>query len=993
MPSEIRSNRGENSESNDAYNLKKISKSKDDDTETMNTDDFSDSPSVMIFGPKKNHKSKKVKDDQELVKEINSEKQHHSPCKEKSPKKDAVNKKFNELEKLYSFMMKYKNESKKRTGNNLPWTHSMTYDPYGSYNIPEDLYSKFIKLYEDAIVAGYTPHITEKHKEYGPIVIDLDFVQDKEHKKRCYTGKTITNILTLYNRVIRKYLNVNSGDCDVFVCEKKEPTLRKGEYHDGIHIVYPYICTKPAIQMLMRSEFLILAEKYKTFRKIPLVNSLDSVFDKHVIFKTGWMLYGSTKDASSLPYVVTHIYMTTHKLLTDTLLPGEDIKERRYIKHFINALSCRRFYGVEDITPLADNIDPVEVDSQINKLKENMVEGPNKKAEIATLLGEDTNFIKIVSEDLYVDAKNLVKLFSKTRATEYYKWYQVGRCLHNIDHRLLEDWIEFSKKCPNKFKPGECEKLWKKMKSSNYSIATLHFFASQDNPDKYLKLKEEGINKLIKEGLEASHGTIAKLILEKHKFKYRCASIKHNVWYEFKNHRWIEIDSAYSLRNLISNELTKEYSKLQSYLYDLSIKEQGYDREKCINEANHISKVIRKLNDSTFKNGVIRACADFAYDPNFLKDLDENTNLLCFENGVYDLETDNFRDGCPDDYISLSTGYNYVDTNDDDEYSMAIYDFFSKIQPDPEMRRYLFILLSTCLSGSITEQSFYVFTGSGANGKSKLMELLKYTLGDYFKPMDVRVLTEKRSSSSSASPEVADKKGIRACPFDEPKATDEINTSFMKIFTGGDQIMARALFKDPIYYRPQFKPFLLCNTLPNIKADDEGTWRRLKAIPFPSKFIKKSEITKNIKKYGLAEGQFWADDTLVEKLPEWKQNFMSILIKYYRIFRREGLVHPKIVTQYTEKYRRRCDEFQDFFGDYLQKTDNEKDSITVMDLYRGMRSWHKANCDGKGPNAKDLRNYLKQKMPTFDEKKDSLTKYKLKSQDGDGLVGDLGMIE
>ena len=68
----------------------------------------------------------------------------------------------------------------------------------------------------------------------------------------------------------------------------------------------------------------------------------------------------------------------------------------------------------------------------------------------------------------------------------------------------------------------------------------------------------------------------------------------------------------------------------------------------------------QKLNNYTFKNGVIRECADFAYDPNFLKNLDENIYLICFENGVYDLEADHFRDGCPDDYISLCTNYNYL---------------------------------------------------------------------------------------------------------------------------------------------------------------------------------------------------------------------------------------------------------------------------------------------------------------------------------------------
>ena len=930
------------------------------------------------------------------IKSEKSDKNTSSEAKKTIKTLKAKDDGLNELEKLYNFMKDYKNESKKKSGKNLPWTHSMVYEPYGSYNVPDDLYSRFRQLYENAIVAGYKPHITEKHKEYGPIVIDLDFVQSKENGKRYYTNNTIVNIIKLYNRVIKKYLDTYNNNLDAYVCEKKEPSLRNGTYHDGLHIVYPYICTKPSLQQVMREEFIKLAAKNNIFSRIPLVNDLDSVFDKGVIYNVGWMMYGSRKNTSSHVYYVTHIYSAANGKIFDTLIPGDNISTHSYVKHFIDVLSCRRFFDENDATPLADGVDPADIDAKINKLKEKLVDSNNKKEEIAALMGENINFIKAVSEELLVEAKNLVKLFSKKRATEHYTWYQVGKCLHNIDYRLLGDWIEFSKKTTrNNFEKGKCEELWKKMKSSNYSMATLHFFASSDNPTKYLEMKQEKLNKLIKDGMEASHNTIAKLLMEKYKFMYKCASIKHNIWYEFKDHRWVEIDSAYSLRRLISDELAFDYGEQQAFLYESAKQKQGYDKERCFEEAARISKVIKQLRNSTFKNGVIRECADIAYDPNFLKNLDENIYLICFENGVYDLEAQSFRDGCPDDYISLCTSYKYMEYDKNDECGKDIKDFLKKIQPDKEMRKYLMTLLSTCLAGSISEESFYVFTGSGANGKSKLMELMKYTMGDLFKPMDIMVLIGKKTSSSSATPEIADKKGIRICPFDEPKATDEINTGFMKIFTGGDVITARALFKEPIYFKPQFKPFLLCNHLPNIKSDDDGTWRRLKVIPFCSKFIKPTEITKSIKKNGLANGQYWADNSLSEKLPEWKQMFMSMLLKYYKKYRTGGLIHPKLVTEETKKYRKRCDVFQDFIGDYLEKSGEAKHTINIASLHDGMRSWYRANYDGKCPNTKELRNYMTHRMTTvFNTKTDSLIGYKLKSNgDEDGMLNELENLQ
>jgi len=140
-----------------------------------------------------------------------------------------------------------------------------------------------------------------------------------------------------------------------------------------------------------------------------------------------------------------------------------------------------------------------------------------------------------------------------------------------------------------------------------------------------------------------------------------------------------------------------------------------------------------------------------------------------------------------------------------------------------------------------------------------------------------------------------------------------------------------------------------------------------------------------MKKMGLGENQFWADSKLSEKLPDWKQMFMAMLIKKYKKYRKDGLVHPKLVTQETAKYRKRCDVFQDFIGDYLEKVDDPKKSVSTLALYQGMKNWHRANYEGKCPNTKDLRNYLQHRMPTFNAKTDSLTCYQPKSTEDDTI--------
>jgi hypothetical protein len=287
----------------------------------------------------------------------------------------------------------------------------------------------------------------------------------------------ITNIITHYNEIIKKYLVVIENKLTAFVTEKNQPTLRNQKYHDGIHIIYPYICTTPEIQLLMREDFLKLALQHKIFNKIPLINSLEEVFDKNIIQHTSWMLYGSKKNSISSVYRATHIYAVNDNKLVDKLIM-EDINQRSYIRFFIRNLSCRKFNNVNELTPYNNTTMNIINTNKPLPVKKQISCKPNY-----------TNLSKLVSDNVRIEAKNLVKLLSINRAKDYHSWIQVGRCLHDIDEKLLNVWIEFSKKCPEKYHPTECESLWKKMHKGSYTMATLHFYANTDNPDKYLEMK------------------------------------------------------------------------------------------------------------------------------------------------------------------------------------------------------------------------------------------------------------------------------------------------------------------------------------------------------------------------------------------------------------------------------------------------------------------------------------------------------------------------
>jgi len=72
-----------------------------------------------------------------------------------------------------------------------------------------------------------------------------------------------------------------------------------------------------------------------------------------------------------------------------------------------------------------------------------------------------TNIIKnYTNDDEYILAKDLVlECLSHSRADRYDDWINLGWTLRNIDYRLLNTWIEFSK-ISSSYMEGECQNLW-----------------------------------------------------------------------------------------------------------------------------------------------------------------------------------------------------------------------------------------------------------------------------------------------------------------------------------------------------------------------------------------------------------------------------------------------------------------------------------------------------------------------------------------------------
>jgi len=826
--------------------------------------------------------------------------------------------------------------------NKLKPTH-LSYGLFqGKFVLDELQRKQFLSLYIKAIDAGTTDlSILEIQKEYAPLIVDIDLESLEENypnNKRLYTNDMIKEIITKYNESIKYYLNISNGDlknevkCCVF--EKSKPTNKEGVLKDGFHLIFPDTCVQTKLRHLIRNRVVESCINDNIFSEF--TNSPEKIIDKAVVSTNGWFLYGSKKSSGYL-YELTKIYDIKLNLIYNhnkaKKMQLDNVAQNIHSTHeYYTTKKLIKYLSIQDEKYSKDratntNYSEHEINAQCNN------NGVNN-----TIATENIRFdIPLSKEDDVRRSLKYVSMLNDSRANDYHDWLRIGLVLHNIDISLLSAWIDFSKKS-SKYKEGECEKIWKTMKNPSsgnvLTIRSLAYWAKSDNPDQYEMFTASEFKTMMRKSLDGNTYYLAKSIYIKYSDRFVCSAIKSNIWWEFKNHRWTRIEEGYSLKILLSEDFANEYNK---EIAEISLKATtvvGIEKEELQQKRSRIDKIVLQLMNNGFKNTLMDECKSLFYDPTFDQKLDSNINLIGFENGIYDLEQGLFREGRPDDYITLSTHNNYYKWAEKNPYNKLIIKFFEQVLPNKAVRDYFINALCTCLSGNTKEEKLFVLTGSGSNGKSLTMDLMYQALGDYYMSCDISIITRKRGNSNQAAPEKVRMKGRRCGVFQEADDGEKLNVGIMKEFTGGDKILVRDLFKganEMIEFKPQMKYFLTCNQLLEVPSNDDGTWRRIRVIDFSSKFT--DNPTKS--------NEFLIDNTLKHKIEQWAPTFISYLIHIYNNEYKQKvyLAEPSEVIASTSQYKMENDHFTEYINQCIEITTNPKDIISSKTLWEHFKKW------------------------------------------------------
>lgn len=852
-------------------------------------------------------------------------------------------------------------------------THQLVKDDGYRTNfiVDDENYLNFIKLYsKEKENDENNMNIMEKSRDNGPIYFDFDFkVNDK---KRLFDKKDIQNIVYNMNEIIRKYLNVkvksydedDSSDSDnendkyvfddnltAYILYKNKPIYNqsKEKYCDGIHIHYPNLILSSENRLIIYDKIEARLEDMEFIDRIiaKTNENMKEIFDKSVIFKDKWwFLYKSGKKVDKK----FSSYKLKFKIYSDGYVK-EDVNMND--KKIIKKLRIRNVYKDEDIITLKSKY--LEM---MNSKKSFFIENNNKKDNNLQININIENKNKLVNKS--TNEENAIKLcsmLSKDRATNYASWRDVGYALFNISPNLKNNFHKFSKLCGEKYDENSVNRFWDGCtikKDSNY-LYGLEQWAKKDNLTKYNEYLTNKLNETLNKNIDTKADyDLASVVFDMYKNDYACSGVEGGqLWWEFTDHRWVQTENGASLNVKLSEEFAYHLSQV-SILYTNKLNAANNDDKQSMVDIEKKGKeffaLIRKFKTQSFKKRILSEASNIFFIKNtarakrkkFIELLDNKCNLIGFENGVYDLDTMSFRAGKPDDYITFSTGYDYIEykNNKTEEFKRKekfLDNFFNSIQPEADANEFLKLYLASILYGRNKDQLALVWSGSGANGKGTLTKLMKNVLGEYYSTTDPTLITRQRRHAGEASPHLADKKGRRWLEVSEPDADDKIETGILKTLTGEDIIQARPLYEKPFYYIPQFNFTLQCNDKPNLKSDDGGVRRRIRVLTFPNKFVdnpKKSCERKLV-------------NDIDDKLEECKDVLMWLLINvYYVKYKEWGTLkgnEPKTMLEDSAEYIDKANIIKLFFNSKYSFTDNKNDKLLLEDVWFDFQEWYKVN--------------------------------------------------
>ena len=315
---------------------------------------------------------------------------------------------------------------------------------------------------------------------------------------------------------------------------------------------------------------------------------------------------------------------------------------------------------------------------------------------------------------------------------------------------------------------------------------------------------------------------------------------------------------------------------------------------------------IRNLIELAWSEPMIAVTAD---------QFDRHPYLLNVANGTIDLRTGELREHRRQDFLTKFIPHRYDAQATCDGWLKFLGRIFAG---NERLISFLQRAAGYSLTGDCGERVLFLMYGTGANGKTVFLEVMRAVLGDYAMRTPAQTLMMKRGDSIPN--DVARLRGARFVTASETDDNRRFAEALIKDLTGDDTIPARFFRAEWFEFVPEFKLWLATNHKPVIRGTDDAIWDRIPLIPF-TVTIPRDERDKDLK----------------GKLRAEAEGILAWLVDGCQAWRKRGLDFPLEVTAATAEYRAEMDVVGTFIDEHCIVA--EQAICGASQLYEAFTKW------------------------------------------------------
>ena len=304
----------------------------------------------------------------------------------------------------------------------------------------------------------------------------------------------------------------------------------------------------------------------------------------------------------------------------------------------------------------------------------------------------------------------------------------------------------------------------------------------------------------------------------------------------------------------------------------------------------------------------------------------ENTNpaspnFIAFRNGVYNIDDDTFNSFSPEYVITNMipwdwNPYAYFELTDQILNNISVH--------DQDIRSLLEEMIGSCLyrSNALAGGKAFILTGTGANGKSTLLDMVKRMLGvRNASVLDLKKLNDRFSTVMMF--------GKLANIGDDISDEFVVDTAEFKKIVTGQSIDAEQKGQPKFNFEPYCKLLFSANSIPRIgKGRDSGAiLRRLVIVPFNARFtpdspdykpfigdeLKCQESMEYLIQLGLHglkrilnTNQYTTNEAMQEELQEYEESNNPIIGFFREAENDEVKIEDEVTSVVYRKYNEWC---------------------------------------------------------------------------------------